>query len=210
MVANDVPSVTIDYFDSTRIQGYLGAKMQNLAMASAATQDYITLNLGWIAQRIDSTFTVFPQPADSVFPAEVPYEHVESGGNVTVGGSIASKYSALNLSIANVLVGTWDELPYISNLYYCGRDAGFSFVPQYLSAGFRADFEAQTPLECSLIWARSSPVSSITVDVKSKNYIGSISDQIPLAAPSYQTINIESFFDGSAATDMAITVVSPP
>lgn len=210
LTGNDLASVTLDYFDSTRIQSYLGAKLQTIALTSSATQDYLTMQLGWIASRNDATFTVFPQPADSVFPREVPYEHVESAGNVTVGGATLTKYSACNFTLTNVLGPTWDEQPYITNLYYCGRDAGFSMVPQYLSATFRTEFEAQSPLVCSLNWTRSSPASSLTINLQSTDYIGSIADNIPLGGPAYQTIGVESFFDPSTTTDMTINVVSPP
>lgn len=210
LTGSDLSSVTLDYFDSTRIQSYLGAKLQTIGLTSSATQDYLTMNMGWIAQRNDATFTVFPQPADSVFPTEVPYEHVESAGLVTVGGATLTKYSACNFSLSNVLGPTWDELPYISNLYYCGRDVTFTITPQYVSDTFRTEFEAQSPLTCILEWARSSPVSSITMNCETANYIGSISDSIPLGGPAYQTIGVEAFLDPSNSTDMAITVVSPP
>jgi hypothetical protein len=204
ITGNDLNSYTLDFFDSTRVQGYLGGKISNLSLTSSATQDYVTLSLAFTAQRLDSTLTVLPQPADSVFPAEVPYEHVETAGNVTVG-SVQSKYASLSLTIANVLGPTWDELPYITNLYYCGRDVGFTFNPQYLSATLRQELEAQSALSCSLLWNRPSTSNELLVSAQTKNYIASISDSIPLGGPAYQTVTVETFFDGAATTDMSVT-----
>ena len=207
LTSNDLPSCTIDFFDSTRVIGYLGAKIGSMAYGSSATQDYDTLGLQLTAQRVDATMTTLPQPADTVFPTEVPYEHVESAGNVTVGGSTLTKYSSLSWTLSNILGPTWDELAYITNLYYCGRDFDFSMVPQYLSTTWRTDFEAQSPLVCSLNWTRlGTAPHAMTIDLKSTNYIGSIADNIPLGAPTYQTVSVQDFFDTSTTTDFAITV----
>jgi hypothetical protein len=201
---NDLTSFSVDYFDSVRIQSYVGCKIKKLSIPSTATTDYVPLMLDLVGQKLDPGFVTFPQPADTVFPTEVPYEHVETAGNVTVG-SLLTLYSSLNLTIDNVLAGTWDELPYISRLYYCGRDVDFSFRAQYLTTDFRAALEAQTPLACSLGWVRTSPSHSAIFDLKATNYEASVADDIPLDNATYQTVSVQSFFDSTALTDLAVS-----
>jgi hypothetical protein len=205
--SNDLNSYTIDYFDSTRIQGYLGCKARVGTITSQATQDYLTISVDWIGQQLDSSFVSFAQPVDGNFPLEVPYEHAESAGQMTVGGSTLSLYNSCGVTIGNVIVGTWDEQPYITRAYYCGRDVNFSFGAQYIATTFRTAFEAQSTLTCSLKWNRPSGPNSVTLNCETKTYIGSISDQIPLDGPAYQTVAFESFYDVGGSTDLAVTVV---
>jgi hypothetical protein len=205
LTSNDLTSYTVDYFDTVRVQGYLGCKIQSLGITSNATQDYGTLALQIVGQQLDSTFTVFAQPADSTFPTEVPYEHTESAGLLSIGGSTITKYSALGLTITNVLVSTWDELAYITGLYYCGRDVDISVTPQYITTTNRTAYEAQTALSVSVGWSRTSPAHAVTINCESKNYISSLSDQLPLAGVGYQPVTIQTFYDGSASADIAVT-----
>lgn len=207
LVANDLNSYTIDYVDSTRTLGYLGCKVQTLGITSNAQTDYIPLSVGWMAQRVDATMTSLNQPSDGNFPTEVPYEHTESAGQMIVGGSTLTRYSSATVTFNNVLQGTWDEQAYITNCYYCGRDVDFTIRAQYVAATLRAAFEAQSPLTCSLKWARTSPSNSVTINCQTRNYTGSISDEIPLDGPAYQTLNFQTFYDPTAGTDISVTVV---
>ena len=207
LASNDLGSVTLDFFDSVRVQGYLGAKVNNLTITSSADQDYCTLAIGFTAQRLDTALTTLAQPAATVFPTDLPYEHVETAGHVSVAGSAVTLYRGLTLSIANVLTPTWDEQPYITSLYYAGRDVDFTLDAQYVSTTWRAAFEAQTALAASVAWVRSSPAKSVTFALKTKNYTGSVQDRIPLNGPAYQSIKVETFFDPAAATDCAATIV---
>ncbi len=207
LTASDLPSYTVDYNDSTRVIGCLGVKVAKLNLPSTSNQDWVPLHLDLVGQQIDASFTSFTQPADSNYPSEVPYEHVETSGHVTVGGSTLTKYSSLNVTVTNHLSSNWDENTYISSLFYCGRDVDFSFRAQYMSATWRTDLEAQAAIAASLGWNRASPAHSITFDLKSSNYIATIADEIPLDNATYQTVNVQTFYDGTAATDLALTVV---
>jgi hypothetical protein len=204
---NDLDSYTIDYYDSTRTNfGLLGCKISQLTLSSSATQDYVPMSINWTAQQLDTT-TVLSQPVDGNFPSEVPYEHTETAGQITVAGSTLTKYSSATVTINNVLAPTWDEQPYITNLYYAGRDVDYSIAAQYISSSFRTAFEAQTALTNILKWNRTGSGNSVTLTVNTKNYIGSIQDQIPLDGPAYQTIGFQCFYDTGSSTDMTVTVV---
>lgn len=207
LTGNDLSSYTLDYYDSTRVQGYLGCKAATATISSSATQDYVPISISWIGQQLDTSLTVLAQPSDGNFPTEVPYEHVESAGQMIVGGATLTLYSQCSVTITNQLAATWDEQPYITRLYYAGRDVDFSFTAQYISAAFRTAFEAQTALTCSLKWARTSPSNSVTINALTKSYIGSITDSIPLGGAAYQTIAFQDFYDTGSGTDISVTVV---
>ncbi len=206
LVAGDLPSLTVDFFDGTRVQGYLGCKISDLKINSTSQQDYLTLSMNLIGQKLDPTFSSFPQPADSLYPSEQPYEHVESAGHITVGGSTLTKYSAMNVDIKNTVQPTWDEQAFITALFYAGRDVDFSFRAQYITIAFRTALEAVTPIVGSIGWTRVSPAHAITLDLKSSNYVATISDEIPLDNATYQVVNVQTFFDSTFLGDMAITV----
>ena len=202
LTASDLPSYTLDYFDSVQVHRFTGAKVSSLAITSTAQQDYCATSIGWIASTRGTA--TLAQPADSTFPQEVPYEHIETKGNLNIGG-VVTKYSSLSISLKNVLAPTWDEDQYITNLYYCGRDMDLSFRLQYLSSAMRAAFEAQSPLTVTAAWARVAGLTS-TFDLKTKNYLADFTDDIPLDNATYQAMTIQAFFDGAASTDCSFTV----
>lgn len=209
LVSNDLASYSLDFFDSVRVQGYLGAKVKGLSLSSKADQDYLTLSIDWIAQKLDDSLAALPQPDDASFPDERPYEHYESAGNLTLGGTALTKFRGVDLAVNNVLVPTWDEQRFISGLYYCGRDVDASLDLQYVSTSFRAALEAQTPLALVLKWLRpGTPAKSVTVDLKSRDYVASVADRLPLAGVGYQTVAVQTFYDPSSgvATDASLAV----
>jgi hypothetical protein len=201
----DVPSYSATYWDSVQAWKLLGGKIQSFTITSSAQQDYIPISLNWIFQTRDTTFTTYPAPAESVYPTETPYQYVESASNITLGGSAVTKYKTVNVTVGNVLAGTWDELPYISSLLYCGRDMTFSFGPQYLATTYRSDFENQTALAFVLEWIRGpSSAHTLTFNCESSSYVSSIGDDLPLDGAGYQTVDVQVFFDKTATTDFTM------
>ena len=205
LTANDLHSYTLDFFDTVQVYRHVGAKVSTLNVTSTAMQDYCAMQIGFVAQKRDSPDPTFPQPADTVFPAEVPYEHVESKGHLTIDGTMQVKYSSLSLSIRNVLGPTWDEDQYITNLYYCGRDVDFQYRIQYVSRALRDAFFSQAPKTISAAWSRVSGLTS-TIDLKTNGRIANLSDDIPLDNATYQSMTLESFFDPTASTDCTFNV----
>jgi Phage tail tube protein len=201
-----LPSYTAHYWDSVQAWELLGGMIQSITITSSAMQDYVSLSMSWIFQTRNTAFTTFAQPAESVYSTLVPYEHFESASNFKLGGSAITKYQTLTTTVNNVLVGTWDELAYISALYYCGRNLDFSFGPQYLATTYRTDFESQTPLTFLVNWVRGSPAHSLLITCETNSYISSIDDQLPLDGPGYQTVNVEVFYDPANTTDFTTTV----
>lgn len=206
------PSYSFQYWDSIQAWRLLGGKAKTITITSSAEQDYVSMSVEWVFQDRDNTFTTYAQPAESVYPVESPYQHHETSSNCTIGGTAFTNYKTLSLTFANVLQGPWNELQTISYLYYCGRDMKFSFGPEYLATAanpsgttFRTDYEQQTPLAFVLEWIRASPSHSLTIQCESSAYMSNIQDDLPLDGPGYQAIDVDVFFDKTAATDFAIT-----
>jgi hypothetical protein len=206
LTSNALGSYSFEYFDSTRVQRYLGGMCSAMRIMSSAQADAVAVETDWIFQSYDSTFTTFTQPAQTNYPTENPYQHVNSKANVTLGGTAITLYKDITINLKNVLVGTWDESVNISACYYCGRDLDFSATPQYTAATYRTDYEAQTPLTWVVEWANAVP-HSVTITCEASGYIDSIADDLPLDGPGYQTLANQIFFDKTATTDFAITVV---
>lgn len=203
LTSNDLNSYTLDYFDTQQVFRFTGCKVQSLALPGDAQGDYLPASVAWVGQKRDTT--TLDQPADTVFPSEVPYEHYESKGLLSIGSTI-TKYSSLGVTISNTLAPTWDEDRWITALYYAGRDVNLSLRLQYLSAAMRTNFEAQSKLTISAAWARAAGLTT-TLDLKTVNYIADLGDDLPLDNAAYQTIGVECFYDQTATTDVAFTVV---
>jgi hypothetical protein len=201
-----LPSYSALFWDSQQAWKFLGGMCRSLTLTSTATQDYVSLSMTWIFQTRDPTFTTFAQPAESNYSQIVPYEHVETAGNFTQGGVAVTKYRSLNVSFNNQVQETWDELPDISALYYCGRDLDFTFAPQYLATTNRGLYEAQTPLTFVVGWARTSPAHALTINCKTNSYMSSLDDELPLGNAAYQPISVQVNFDPANNTDFTTTV----
>jgi hypothetical protein len=201
-----LPSYSALYWDSTQAWKLLGGRIRSLTITASAQQDYVTLSVNWIFQRRDATFTTFAQPAESNYPTIVPYQYVETAGNVTVGGAAITKYRTLNLTFNNVLAPTRDENAYISDAVYCGRDLDFTFGPQYVTTSYRGAFEAQTPLTWIISWVRASPAHSLIINAKTNTYYSNVDDDLPLDGPAYQTVTGQVFFDPANSVDFSTVV----
>jgi Phage tail tube protein len=205
LTSNDLHSYTLDFWDTQAGKRFTGCKVATLSLPSTAAQDYVPLNITWVGQA-GATLSPFTQPADTVFPTDTPFEHIETSTHLSIGGTV-TKYSSLGINVKNVLDGTWDELATISSLLYCGRDLDLSVRLQYASTTLRAALEAQTALTITAAWARLAGVTA-TFTLNSKSYVASVADDLPLGAAAYQTIGIECFYDQGAtpAADFSFSV----
>lgn len=203
LTSNDLPSYTIDYWDSVAEHRFLGCKVASMSAQGTATGDFLPMTVGWLCSKQDTPVSL-SQPAESVFPTDLPYQHYESMGHLSIGGTV-TKYSTLGFDLKNVLDGTWDEDQWVTNILYCGRDLDLTVKLQYVSTTLRAALEAQTALTITAAWVRSGGLTT-TLDLKTKSYVATVSDELPLNAAGYQTIKIEAFYDPAAGTDFAFTV----
>lgn len=202
LTAHDLPSYTLDYFDSVQVHRFTGCKVGSLALAGSADADHLTAGIDWTGQKRDAT--TLAQPLDSAFPSEVPYVHVESKGLLSIGG-VSTKYSQINVTVSNTLAPTWDEDEWITALYYAGRNVDLTTRLQYVAATMRTAFEAQTSLAVSTAWQRAGGLKT-TLDLKGLNFAAGLDDDLPLDGATYQTLRLESYYDQSAATDCSYSV----
>ena len=206
LTANVLNSYSFLYWDSVQAWKLLGGRVGALRISSNAQQDYVTLEIDLIFQSRDDTYTTFPQPAQSVYPTENPYTHVQTKTNITLATTAVTKYKQIDINLTNVLQPTWDESTTISDCLYCGRNFDFTLIPQYITATYRQDYEQQTPLAWVIGWANPVP-HSVTFNGESSGYIDSVADDLPLDGPGYATIANQIFFDKTASTDFTVTVV---
>lgn len=202
LTSNDLFSYTIDFWDTIAVHRFLGCKIHTLSLMGTAAGDFIPLASSWTGS--SQTTATLADPGPTVFPSENPYSHIESKGLLSIGG-VATKYSAMGVQIKNTLDGSFDEDQYITSLFYAGRDVDLTVRLQYVAATLRTALEAQSALTVSTAWARSAGLTS-TIDLKTKNYVATVADELPLGGASYQAIDIQCFYDQAATTDISYTV----
>jgi hypothetical protein len=202
LTSNDLASYTIDFWDTIQVHRFLGCKLTNLHIAGTAQADYIPLTTSWVGQS-KSTATL-ADPGVTVFPTEIPYTHIESKGLLSIGGTV-TKYSALGVTVKNMLDCPFDEDQWVSNCTFAGRDIDLDVRLQYAAATLRTAFDAQSALTVSAAWARAAGLTS-TIDLKTKDYVANVADDLALDKVGYQQIGIQCFYDQSATTDASFTV----
>jgi hypothetical protein len=204
LTSNALPSYTVDWFDSFETRRYLGVGVNKLKLSCASTSDegmaYFDLDL--TAQAV-STVTL-AAPAFSVFPTELPYKHIESSTGFVLHNT-RTQYNAFSMEVANILKGTFDELPTISNLVYCGRTIDIKSSFQYIDVNDRTDFEAQTAEAASILFTKASPAHTLSLDWKATGRITSRDQSLPLGDITRQGVGLRAFYDATATTDFSFT-----
>lgn len=204
--SNNLSTYTLDFWDGVRARRYLGVMVDQLQLSGDDQSDFYVLSLSLTGQTTAGTDPTLAQPADSVFPTEVPWEHIETRGLITLGGSAIVNYKSFSLTIANTLRGKFNEWPYISNLYYCGRDVDFRCVPEYASSSWRADFEAQTQLTMEAGFNRASPAHALTLNFQTNNYLAELPpEDLPLDDAAYTELGFQAFYDQTVGSDFSFT-----
>jgi hypothetical protein len=201
-----LPSYSAEFWDSTQAWRLLGGRAENMTITSTADQDWVGVSIGWIFKKRDPAFTTFAEPASTVYSSLIPYQHVETAGNILKSAVAVTKYRTVEVRIKNILDGTRDEESTITDLYYCGRDFDWSFGPQYIDNTYRAAWEAQTMLTFALGWVRTSPAHSLIFDCKARSSVNSVDDNLPLGAAAYETVDVQVFLDGAAGADFTAAV----
>ena len=204
--SNNLPSYTLDFWDGVRARRYLGCMVGGLDLKGDNEADYYTASCPLTGQTTGSPDPTLTQPAESVFPTELPYCFVETAGLITLASSAITKYKNFNVGIKNILMPKFNEQPYITSLYYCGRDINFDMDAEYLVSTWRSDFEAQTPLTLQAEWSRSSPSHSCTLNFETNSYLADLPpEDLPLGDASYTHLGFECNYDGNNTTDFAFS-----
>lgn len=205
LTSNDLPSYTLDFFDSVRARRTVGVKVDQLQLAGDDSSDYYVASLSLTGQTQPADPTL-AQPADTVFPTELPWEFVETAGLITIGGTPVTKYKNFQLTISNMLKGKFNELPYLSSLYYTGRDIDYRINPEYLVPDWRGYFESQAALSIAAAWNRSSPAHALALNFQTNSYLADLPpEDLPLDDAAYTELGFQSFYDQSVSTDFSYT-----
>lgn len=206
LTSNDLPSYTLDFWDGVRSRRYLGVKVDGLSITADDSSDFFVATLNLTGQTTDTNDPVLAQPAASVYPTEVPWKFTETRGLITASGTPITKYKSFAFSVANKLRGKFNEWPYISSLYYCGRDVGYHLNPEYLVSDWRGYFEAQTPLTIAAALNRSAPSHSLNLNFQTASYLAELPpEDLPLEDAAYTELGFESFFDPTSSTDLTFS-----
>lgn len=204
----NLPSYDLDHFDGIRTRRYTGAMVRQLTFRGDAIQQYYTLGVDWVAQKNVASDPTVAAPTSASFPtaSQIPYTHVDTKGFVKVNNLVRVKYSSVELTIENILGMTWDEDTYITSLFWAGRNVTYTLKSQYLAVTDRNNYEAVTPhITNQIKWVKGA--NSVTLDLKSSNFVVAVNDDLPLDNAEYQTLTINSNYDSTASTDLGFTIV---
>lgn len=207
LTSNELSSYTADFYDSVRVRRFLGGKVDSLDLSCDATQGegVLRAELGLTFQTYAGSDPSLSEPAYSSFPTTTPYVFKQSSTGFTVGGSVRTKYNKFSCSIKNRLSKPFDELAYVSGIYYCGRDIDFATSFQYSSSTDQGNYEGQTALTCSNVFTH--PTNTLTLDFKTAGYMSTRSRSLPLGDVAREGYTIEAFYDSSNSTDFSFSVV---
>lgn len=203
---NLLPSYTLDYWDGVRARRYLGVCIDQLQLSGDDSSDFYTLSLSLTGQTTGSPDPTLAQPADSVFPTEIPWQHIETRGLITVGGTAVTLYKSFSFTVQNTLRGKFNENPYISDLYYCGRDIDYHVVPEYQTSNWRSYYESQQALTIAAGFNRGSPSHALSLTFNTDNYLAELPpEDLPLDDASYTELGFQAFYDQTAGSDFSFT-----
>lgn len=202
----DLPSYTVDLWDTVEAQRFLGVKVKQLSGACAMDSDegIVYLDFDLVGQKLDTTPTL-TAPAYSSYPSENPFVHTESATGVTLGSTRAS-YRSLGFKVMNDLDVDFEELPYASTIAYCGRTIDLAFDFKYLATTDRAAYENQTAQAAKFVFTKASPSKVLTLDFKGQGRISKRNRALPLGGLARQQVDFEGFYDGTAGTDLVYSV----
>lgn len=205
VTSGNLPSYTFDWYDSVNVERYLGVMCNQIDLTCSSDGDEGVLygDLTLVGQQLGTAPTL-TQPAATVFPTELPYAHQDSrSGGFTIGGLARSAYNKFSCSIKNTLIGTFDELPYITNLLYAGRTVSFSTDFQYLSAADRTAYEAQTAQAAAITFTRGAHTLGLNFEGQAR--ITKRTRALPVGGVSRQALDFTAFLDTTATADFAFT-----
>lgn len=206
LTSNQLPSYTLDFWDGVRARRYLGVMVDQLQVSGDDNSDFYVCSLSLTGQTTAGTDPTIAQPADTAFPSEIPWQHIETRGLITVGGTAVTLYKSFSLTVQNTLRGKFNEWPYISSLYYCGRDIDFRVVPEYQVSTWRTYYESQQQLTIAAGYNRASPAHALSLNFQTDNYLAELPpEDLPLDDASYTELGFQAFYDQTASTDFSFT-----
>lgn len=195
-----------DAANTTVYRRYLGVMVDQAQFTASEQNPLLNVQLTLTAkQPATITATDFPEPAGPDYPSDTPYLFEQASGGLTLGTSRA-EFDSFTVHIQNKLDAHYMASQYLTRLKYCGRDVDWTARFPYATTVDRADLEAQTPVSGSIVLTNGA--HTLTMDLKSKNYIAKATDDLQLDKLHMQAIDIQAFLDPTAATPTDFTLTA--
>ncbi|HWE39528.1 MAG TPA: hypothetical protein VG406_23465 [Isosphaeraceae bacterium] len=203
----DLTTFTADFFDGTRALSYLGCMFGATTLTASRQSQGLRMQAQVLGMKTAAPNANFAYPpAITAFPAENPYLFAELFGGVTWGTSRAN-FKTWSLSVGNKVVGGNNEQAGITSVSFAGRDVDMSCVLEYASTADRLSYETspQAALAAAAVFTKASPMHALTFNMEATTFILSLSDELPIGDLIYQGVQIGSFYDRTAGTDITFT-----
>jgi hypothetical protein len=209
--ARALPSWTADHFDGIEVLRTLGVRVSRMRIRSQdSDNDQIAMVEMDLVGKNQATGITLAEPASSVFPAVRPYLHQDIAGQVSIGGSVITALTELEITFANMLFVRFFEGTTVNRISYVGRDVDATIGYADPVSADRTRFEGQTAVASELGWAIASPASSALFDLQGNTYVLSRAVSRGLSEDQTTRFGIGAFKDASTGADCVATVVSPP
>lgn len=203
----DLDSYSIRHFDGTGYWEYNGVKVKSLkgSCASDSNEGMLSLTLDLVASKksvSDPTSGTFSAPTAASFPSELPYNFFETAGGVTLrsgAGTALTKYKSLDFSINNILSPNFDELPYVQDIEYRGRDMEMSADVRYVSKTLRNNYTNRDDMNASIIFTRAgSPARILTLNFGGKAKLSGAERDLSMDRSDYEKLTITPLIDSAS------------
>jgi uncharacterized membrane protein YeaQ/YmgE (transglycosylase-associated protein family) len=207
----DLPSFTIDhalYADGCLAvyKRYLGCKIGQFTLSADQTDQgcLVSVNAQIVGSTVAAiTSTDLPAQALTAYPSEDPYLFFGLAGNLTVNTS-RTDFQNVNLTVSNVTKAFMGEQQFSQKVRYFGRTVTFASKFLYKATTDRTAYEAGTKQAVSFSFTDGT--NTLAIDLKGKNNIEGVEDDIPLDDFAMQSINLLALVDPTAGTDLSYTV----
>ena len=202
-------------FDGTvKRRVYLGTKVEGwqVSVSEDSTIARLTLDLAASTPQgnqfdssVDPTSTTFPTPTDADFPID-PFVFLHSGGSnyVTLGGTVRTQFTELNIASRNVMYRRWFANRYVQMLRMVGRDTTVGTKLAYVAAGDtdRAHYEALASESCSI--QLNNGTHGFTMNLNAQNVWMPFEDDLPLPDLYMQAATEANMWDSAAGSDFTL------
>lgn len=193
-------TVTAHWFDGVRVREFLGVHVMTFGLTSTAGQP-VRLALGLEAWKESLSHSVaLAEPASTVFPTDLPFNHGATSGGLKIGSNTArTQYESFGLNIANLNAVSFNEATY-PDIDFGGRDATFTAGLRFASGEIdRAAFQTHATLtQADITFARTG-AHTVKLDLRTRGKLTAVTHARPMAG------QIMANFTGTALWTAATT-----
>jgi hypothetical protein len=208
-----LPSYTVDFCKfgvAAQSVRYTGVRCQRLEAESSPQNDMLMANLTLIGKEEIPGVTLAEPNMASAFPSEIPFTHYHSGGQIEVDDAIISDYRSIRFTIDNTVDAPHNESQWVSYINLINRNSSSTIVVYKKDEGYRAIFEAASVVDsCKIAYLNSTLGYGFELDLLDANYLSDYSVERNFDTDQYETINLDTFLDTTAANDLVLSFTEP-